>query len=100
MVNKSRTPKGDEFEAIAVQALGFIAADSERLGQFLAETGIGPDAIRAAAREPTFLAGVLDHVVGNEPLLVAFAADAGLKPEVVVRAQIALGGGTIERDLP
>lgn len=100
MVNKSRAPKRDEFEAIAVHALGFIAADSERLGRFLAETGIGPDGIREAAREPTFLAGVLDHIVANEALLVAFAADAGVKPERVVRAQLGLGGGTIERDLP
>src|SRR4029450_7460703 len=39
-------------EALAVAALGFIAGEPERLGRFLAMTGIGPDSIRAAGREP------------------------------------------------
>jgi Protein of unknown function (DUF3572) len=39
-------------EALAVAALGFIASEPERLGRFLAMTGIGPDSLRAAAREP------------------------------------------------
>ena len=33
----------------AIQALGFLAGDPERLGAFLAATGIGPESIRAAA---------------------------------------------------
>ncbi len=49
----------------------FLATDPERLGRFLAITGIGPEAIRTAAADPQFLAGVLDHVVSDEPLLLA-----------------------------
>jgi len=41
-------------EHLAIAALGFIAGEPERLGRFLAITGIGPDSIRAAAREPQF----------------------------------------------
>jgi Protein of unknown function (DUF3572) len=33
---------------------------------------------------------VLDYLVADEGLLVGFAADAGLKPEAVARAQAAL----------
>ena len=40
-------------ENLAVQALAFLAADPERLGRFLAVTGIGPDAIRRAAADPS-----------------------------------------------
>jgi hypothetical protein len=100
MVNKSPAGKRDDFEAIAVQALGFIAADAERLGRFLAESGIGPEAIRKAARDPSFLAGVLDHIAADEKLLLAFAAEAGLKPEQVMRAHAGLSGGPFERDVP
>src|SRR5215210_8012736 len=32
-------------ETLAIQALGLMAADPERLGQFLAATGIGPEMI-------------------------------------------------------
>jgi hypothetical protein len=86
-------------EALAVQVLTFIAADPERLGRFLAITGIGPTEIRAAARTPGFLAGVLDYVAGDEALLVAFAADAAFPPTTVEKARAALGGGW-ERDTP
>jgi Protein of unknown function (DUF3572) len=86
-------------EGLAVQALTFIAGDGERLGRFLATTGIGPAQIRAAAREPGFLVGVLDYLAGNERLLSAFAAETGLDPADVGKALAALGGHW-EREIP
>jgi hypothetical protein len=86
--------------ALAVQALAFLAAEPERLGRFLTMTGIGPADLRAAAGEPDFLAGVLEHVMGDEPLLVAFAEHAEVKPVHVMRAAAALGTGVWERDVP
>ncbi len=74
-------------ETLAVQALTFIAQDAERLGRFLAVTGIGPAEIRDAAREPNFLAGVLDHIAGDERLLLAFAEHAGIDPAEIPRAR-------------
>jgi hypothetical protein len=87
-------------EALAVQALSYIAQDGERLGRFLSLTGIGPAEIRTAAREPGFLAGVLDYLAGDESLLTAFAAEAGLDPSTIAAARLALGGGSWERDVP
>jgi hypothetical protein len=86
-------------EALAVQALSYIAQDSERLGRFLSLTGIGPGEIRTAAREPQFLIGVLDYLSGDERLLTDFAREAGHDPATVEAARIALGGGW-ERDVP
>ena len=85
-------------ESLAIQALAFIAADGERIGPFLAATGIGPDDIRAAAREPRFLAGVLDYLAADEALLVAFATDAGIDPFDIGVARNALGGRDREHD--
>ena len=87
-------------ETLAIQALAFIAEEPERLGAFLAASGIGPEAIREAAREPGFLAGVLDHMLGDESLLLAFADSAGLDPASIARARRALGGPQWDRDLP
>jgi len=87
-------------EHVAIQALSFIAGDGERLGGFLAATGIGPAAIRDAARDPQFLAGVLDYVAGNEPLLVDFAKYADLPPETVMIAVQALGGAAGHTNWP
>jgi hypothetical protein len=79
-------------ENLAIQALGFMAGEPERLGAFLAATGIGPEMIRKAATEPSFLAGVLDHVCGDEPLLLAVAEHVGLPPQDVAHAQAVLSG--------
>ena len=86
-------------EGLAIQALTFIAEDGERLGRFLATTGIGPAQIRAAAQEPGFLVGVLDYLAGDERLLSAFAAETGNDPAHVGKALAALGGHW-ERDIP
>ena len=86
-------------EMLAIQALAFIAEEPERMGAFLSVTGIAPEAIREAARESDFLAGVLEHMLGDESLLIAFADSAGIDPAGIVRARHALGGKW-ERDLP
>jgi uncharacterized protein DUF3572 len=87
-------------EDVAIAALAFIAEEPERLGRFLALSGLGPDSLRAAAGQPDFLAGVLDHVLGDETLLLAFAQHADINPDEVARAHRALTGGQWERDLP
>jgi hypothetical protein len=86
-------------EMLAIQALGFIAEDPERLAGFLASTGIPAEEIRAAAGEPGFLAGVLEHMLGDESLLIAFALSAGIDPAEVARARSALGAQQ-ERNMP
>ncbi len=78
--------------SLAIQALSYLAADPERLGPFLALTGIDPSRIREVARSQGFLAGVLEHVCGSESLLVGFAAEAGVPPEQVDRARLVLAG--------
>jgi hypothetical protein len=85
-------------ENLAIQALGFLAGDPERLGGFLAATGIGPDMIRQAAADPQFLAGVLDHIAADEPLLRGVAEHAGVSPETVERAHLMLSG-THQREI-
>jgi hypothetical protein len=85
-------------ESLAVQALAYLANDPEQLARFLALSGIGPQAIRAAAADPQFLAGVLDYVTGEEKLLLALADHLQMKPEQVWRARTALSGAPWEPD--
>ena len=98
---KQRLPIAPEAaERLAIQALTFIAQNGERLGRFLAITGISLSEIRAAAQEPGFLAGVLEHVAEDQRLIESFAAEAGLDPADIDRARHALGSGSWERDGP
>jgi hypothetical protein len=87
-------------EILAIQALAFLASDGERLGRFLELTGIGPDDVRAAAREPHFLAAVLDHIAGYEPLLRDFVAATDIDPLSIAPARAALGSKDWEREVP
>jgi hypothetical protein len=87
-------------EAIAIQALAYLAGDAERLTRFLALSGLDVGEIRTAATQPGFLAGVLDHIASDETLLTAFAADAGIGPAEVGRAHAELTGGVWQRDVP
>jgi hypothetical protein len=80
---------------IAVQGLAFLAEDIDRLGRFLALSGLDPATSREAAREPGFLAGVLDHIMGDESLLVAFAAGNQLRPQQIVEARNILAGPSV-----
>jgi Protein of unknown function (DUF3572) len=79
-------------EAIAAQALGFLAAEPQRFGRFLALTGVDLDELRANAGAPELLAAVLAHLAGDESLLLAFAAEAHVTPESIAPALAILQG--------
>jgi hypothetical protein len=84
---RSLTIGREAAETLAIQALTYLAGEPERLARFLASTGIGPDSLRAAAREPLFLAGVLDHLATDEALLTDFAIQANIDPLAVGEAR-------------
>ena len=77
-------------ELVAIAALGYLAADPHHLERFLSLSGLDPSELRASATNPGFLAGVLDFLLEDESLLLAFAADQGLQPERIVRARARL----------
>jgi hypothetical protein len=77
----------DRAEEIGVTGLIFLAADMQRLGRFLALTGLGPAELKAEARTPRMLVAVLDHLLHDESLLLVFAADSQLAPEDIAPAR-------------
>ena len=87
-------------EIVAIQALGFIAGDAELLGLFLAESGIGPETLRTAAADPSFLASVLDFVMRDDATVKAFASVSQLHPTNIAAAHQALNDPEWGRDVP
>ena len=87
-------------EIVAIQALSFIAGEPERLGLFLAESGIGPETLRAAAPDPRILGSVLDFVMRDEATVKAFADASKLHPTNIAAARQVLGDPHWERDVP
>ena len=87
-------------EIVAVQALSFIAGHPERLGLFLAESGLGPETLRTAAADPQFLSSVLDFVMRDDATVKAFASVSQLHPTNIAAAHQALNDPHWERDVP
>jgi hypothetical protein len=79
---KPLKPSSEEAEVIALKALAFLATDAPRLERFLALSGINPGDIHEAAGSPQFLAGVLNHLLQDESLLLTFTAGQGLDPRL------------------
>ena len=77
-------------ETLAIEALQFIAREADALARFLAASGLGPSTLRRAAADPQFLLGVLDFLLSDESLLVAFATRAAISPERIGQARRAL----------
>ena len=83
-------------ELLALQALGWLASQPERIGAFLSMTGAASDDIRARAKDPEFLGFVLDFLLADEAALIEFCEDENISPDRPMRARAALPGG----DLP
>lgn len=83
-------PASADPDIIAIGALGFLAEDAARLSRFLDITGLNPATLREAASEPRFLASVLDYLMADESLMLAFAAHQGTSPETIAAASAAL----------
>lgn len=86
----------EQAEHLALTALTWIAAQPEIAGGFLGAAGAGVDELRTRAGDPEFLGFVLDFLLGDEEMLLAFCTDEGIQPDRPMRARAALPGG----DLP
>jgi hypothetical protein len=84
-----------QAETLALQALAWLAADPERLGLFLAETGIGPAELRRCAGDKAMLGGVLDHLLSREYLLLRFAEENDVDPAAAALARAKLPGAPL-----
>jgi hypothetical protein len=99
-LRKSTHTPQEVAEIVAIQALSFVAIDPERLGAFLAQSGIGPDTLRSAATEPRFLAHVLDFIMRDDASVKAFAEASKLHPTNIAAAHQVLNDPKWEHDVP
>lgn len=77
---------------LIVSAIVFL---SERLDEFstlLSVTGIEPSELRDRVDDEAFQAGLLDYLVSNEPLLLAFCEETGNDPQKVAQLAAQHGG--------
>ena len=85
-MSNSRPLSPNALESLAIEALTLIAADPERTSRFMTLSGLDAGSLRMAAKRPHFLAGVLDHVMSDERLILDLAAATGYRPEAIAAA--------------
>lgn len=81
-----------EAEVIALKALTFLLSSGERASRFLKLTGLSPDDLRAGAGDRDFLAGVIDHLLADESMLIMFSQDNDIDPTLPAIAADLLRG--------
>jgi hypothetical protein len=85
--SRKRQPMDKETaEAIAVQGLAFLAEEPARLRRFFLVTGLEPGEVRARAGTPELMSAVLEHLAGDESLLLVFAATRKVAAESIGQA--------------
>ena len=83
----------DSAEAIALQALSWLASNDEVFPVFLAATGAAIKDLPSAAQDPAFLASVLDFLVMEDAWVMGFCDAASLPYEAPMQARTGLPGG-------
>jgi hypothetical protein len=87
--------KQESAETLALRALAWLAADDEVLGRFLGASGAAPGDLAAGASDPRFLGAVLDFVLTDDSLVMAFCDAAGYPYAAPMTARAALPGGEV-----
>lgn len=78
---------------IALQALTFLLGDAHHLNRFMSLTGLAADDLRAGAETRELQVAVLDHILSDESLLLAFCQEHRVAPETMAPAQAVLMAG-------
>ena len=79
-------------ETVALNVLGFLAESPRAMERLTVQSGLDLTTIRKRAADRDFLAAVVDFLMTNEELLVAFCESRRIDPKTVQMATYQLGG--------
>ena len=80
----------ERAEILALEGLGWLAAQPDDLQGFLNLSGMDVADLRAGAGSSEMSAALLDFLLGDEALLLRFCGDAGIDPRQIQAARNAL----------
>jgi hypothetical protein len=79
----TQTLTSESAEILALQALGWLAGQEDRMSRFLALSGLDPATLRDVAGERETARAVLDFLLSDEELLLDFCEMAQIAPRMV-----------------
>jgi len=74
----------NRFDLVS-RLLVFLGGRPEDMEQFFAISGVHPSELRSRLADKGFQDGLLDYMMTNEPLLLAFCEETGDDPAFVAR---------------
>ena len=83
----------DSAELLAIEALSWLVGNDELLPVFLGSSGASEQDIRQLAKDPEFLASVLDFLLMDDAWITGFCDESQYAYDFPVRARAALPGG-------
>lgn len=84
--------KREQAEVIALQALGWLAANDELWAVFLGSSGAAAEDLRDRAGEAEFQASVLEFLTMDDGWVTAFCDGAGYEYDAPHTAMLVLAG--------
>ena len=83
----------ESAEITALQAFAWLVGQPEEFSQFLNATGAATADLAQSARDPHFLAALIDFLLQSDERVVACCADLDLPPTALGEACMGLPGG-------
>ncbi len=83
----------DSAETLALQALGWLAANDDLMPTFIDSTGTSESDLKARAADPVFLGAVLDFLMMNDAWVIEFCDCISISYDQIMPARAALPGG-------
>jgi hypothetical protein len=77
-------------EILALEALGWLAADEDAMARFLSLSGSDPASLREAVGSRDMARAILDFLLSDEALLLRFCDTSSTDPSTVPLARIRL----------
>lgn len=82
----------DDAQALALQALTWMMADSDMLQGFMAQSGASPEMFGELVTSRAFLVSVLEFLTSDDAHVLAFTQPLGLEPIMPLEALRQLQG--------
>ena len=80
-------------ETLGAQAFSWVAEEADRLNAFMAMTGAAPADMVRNITSAAFLGTVLDYILTEDALVIAFCDSRSLPYTAVMQARALLPGG-------
>jgi hypothetical protein len=79
----------------AIDALMWLAKNQQSLELFLSASGANAEDLRVRAKDPEFLAFVLDFFMTSDKLITSLSEEINISPEQLDMARSTLSGGIL-----